>query len=185
MHAVRTATILAILSACMAGCATLSKGECYTADWYQLGRSDGASGYTRARLFDHYEACAPYGVQPNQDAYYAGRQVGLKHYCTAHHGFIEGRNGNPYRNVCRPSRETAFLSAYRDGKILYEVEEEIEDAERAIDRYEARLNDDETEDAARDDIRDQLRDALRDLRYLNRKLIRLQQRYGRDRPWPD
>lgn len=164
------------------GCATLSKGECLTANWYLLGRHDGSHGYTRARLYEHRQACAQYGVIPDAQAYYAGRRVGLERYCTPRNGFREGRAGHEYRDVCPLSSETAFLKAYRKGKAIHEVAEEIEEVENTIDSLEARLSDEDTPDSSRDEIRAKLRGRFRELRHLNRKLTRLKRRYGRGLP---
>src|SRR5699024_3594474 len=102
--------------AAVTGCATMSEGECWTADWYQVGRSDGADGYTRARLYDHRQACTQYGIRPDASAYFAGRQLGLKRYCTPRNGFHAGRSGKPYRDVCPAPLEPAFLDVYREGR---------------------------------------------------------------------
>ncbi|MGM0517847.1 MAG: DUF2799 domain-containing protein [Pseudomonadota bacterium] len=157
---------LALAGALLAGasgCATLSEGECYTADWYQLGRADGQRGYERSRLYEHRKACAEYGIRPDATAYYRGRQVGLAAYCTPRNGYEEGRAGHVYRGVCPPKYESRFLAAFRDGQSVHEVEEDIEDVERDIDRNE-RIVDDE------DSGKEERRDARRDLRHLHDRL---------------
>ena len=156
------------------GCATLSEGECYTADWYQLGRMDGQQGYERSRLYDHRKACAEYGVRPDATAYYRGRQVGLATYCTAANGYDEGRAGHSYRGVCPAKYERRFLAAYRDGKLVHEVEEDIEAVERDIDREEGVLDDDDSSAEAREDARRELRSLYDQMRRLNRELNRLE-----------
>ena len=151
------------------GCATLSEGECYTADWYQLGRADGQRGYERSRLYEHRKACVEYGIRPDATAYYRGRQVGLAAYCTPRNGYQEGRDGHVYRGVCPPKYESRFLAAYRDGKNVHEVEEDIEDVERDIDRNERILDDDDSGKEERRDARRDLRHLYDRLRMLNRQ----------------
>lgn len=165
------------------GCATLSKGQCLTANWYLLGRKDGSRGYTRARLYEHRQACMEYGVWPNAKAYYAGRRVGLERYCTPRSGFRAGREGEPYRGVCPASSETAFLRTYRKGKAIHEVTQEIENVRNSIDSLEARLADEDTPDDSRDAIRAELRARLRELRRLNRDLSRLRRRFDYGLPY--
>lgn len=165
---------LALVVLASSGCATLSKGECLTANWRLLGKNDGANGYQRARLYQHRKACAQYGVWPDAEAYYAGRREGLERYCTARTGFREGRAGHEYQGVCPLPSENAFLEAYRKGKVIHDVAKDIEDTENKIDSLEERLSDENTSDSARDDIRAELQSRLRELRYLNRQLIRLQ-----------
>lgn len=174
---------LALALLALGGCATLSKGECLTANWYLIGRNDGAHGYERARLYEHRQACMQYGVWPNAKAYYVGRRKGLASYCTTRNGFREGRAGNPYRGVCPASSEQAFLRGYRKGSALHEVASEIDEVQSEIDSLESRLYDDETDDESRDDIRDRIRSRLRELRYLNRDLNRLRRRFDYDTPY--
>ena len=163
------------------GCATLSEGECHTADWYQLGRVDGQRGYDLSRLYEHQEACAEFGIRPDAKAYYRGRQVGLASYCTRANGYEEGREGHRYRGVCPPKYEQRFLAAYRDGKLVHEVEEDIEDVERYIDRQERVLDDDDSSSKAREDARHELRTFFDQLRRLNRELSRLERTMTRYR----
>lgn len=184
-HAHKGVAALALLAAyTLTGCATLSEGECQTADWYQIGRQDGSSGFTRERLFKHREACAEYGVRPLPNRYYEGREVGLQQYCTPRTGFDEGREGHPYRDVCPVNAEQPFLAAYRKGETIHEVDSEIEDVEREIDRKEYQLEDDDTSRRERRALRRDLRELYHELRYLNDELIRLQRHYAGDLGYP-
>lgn len=172
---------LTLLSAyALTGCATLSEGECKTADWYQIGRQDGGNGLTRARLHKHREACAEYGVRPQPDRYFDGRIVGLKQYCTPRSGFDEGRAGHPYRDVCPAKLEPAFLAGHRKGEAIHDVESDISDVENDIDRTERLLDDDDTSHRERRVLRRELRDLYYRMRYLNDELIRLERHYTRD-----
>lgn len=175
-----TVTTITLLAA--GGCATLSKGECLTANWYLLGRNDGSQGYKRARFYEHRMACAQYGVQPDAEAYFAGRRAGLEQYCTPLNGFREGRAGHPYRGVCPVESEAAFLDAYREGRAIHEVAQEIEVVQNTIDTLEAKLNKDDTPNEVRDRIRNKLRAKFAELRRLNRELTRRKRLYGRGLP---
>lgn len=166
--------IMAVLPVALTGCATLSEGECRTADWYQIGLQDGGDGYTRARLHKHSEACSAYGVRPNPERYYAGRQKGLERYCTPRNGFIVGREGKPYRDVCPPGTQGAFLDEYRAGYTMHEVDQRIDAVERDIDRTERRLEADDTPHRERRRLHDDLRDLYDELRHRHRELDRLQ-----------
>lgn len=165
------------------GCATLSKGECLTANWYLIGRNDGAQGYPRSRLHEHRQACVQYGVIPDAEAYFAGRRAGLQQYCTPRNGFREGVSGAPYHGVCRASSERAFLQAYRKGKAVHEVTQQIEAVENTIDTLRDKLADDSTPDASRDRIRTELRARFRELRHLRRRLTRLERRFDYNIPY--
>src|SRR5699024_12327142 len=86
---------MAIGISMLGGCATLSKGECLTANWYQIGRNDGARGYERARLYEHREACAEYGVTPRSTRDYKGRPAGTRGTGTPQNGFDDGSSSRP------------------------------------------------------------------------------------------
>lgn len=174
-----TTAIAGLALLALSGCATLSEGECKTADWYQIGQQDGRAGHPRARLHDHGKACAKYGIRPQHKSYYAGRQVGLAYYCTPDNGFRVGRNGQAYQGVCPARYEPAFLAEYRKGEAIHAVSEDIEAVENEIDRMENRLDDEDTTPEQADALRRQLRDSYHELRYLNRELSRLERRYDR------
>lgn len=166
--------LVVLLVSTVPGCATLSEGECKTADWFSIGRQDGNNGRERARLYDHRKACAEYGVQPDSKNYYAGREAGLARYCTPSNGFNQGRAGKAYQNVCPVNTEPGFLFEYRQGKIIRDVDEDIQSLERTIDRQEKQLNDDKTTAKQADELRESLRRDYERLRYLNREVIRLE-----------
>lgn len=158
----------------LSACATLSEGECRTANWYEIGRADGAAGYPRARLFDHADACAGFGILPDSDFYYEGRDAGLERYCTPDNGFREGRRGNRYHGVCPTEAEPAFLAAFNHGSAIHSVETAIARVERQIDSLEDRLAGDGVDDDDRAGLRRQVRRLDREYRRLNRELVRVE-----------
>lgn len=168
--------LLLIMSGALSGCATLSEGQCRTADWYQIGRQDGNNGLERARLHQHHKACAEYGIRPLADRYYAGRDAGLQRYCTPRRGFEHGLEGRPYRGVCPLKLEPAFLAAYREGKEIHDVESAIDDIEHDIDRYRRRLEQDDLGRDERRTLRRQLHDLRQGRRYREQERVRLYRR---------
>lgn len=169
--------LMGLLCAGFSGCATLSEGECKTADWHEIGRKDGAKGYTRARLHKHYKACSEYNVKPQDDPYYAGRKAGLQQYCTPSKGFDEGREGNRYRSVCPAELEQEFLAAFSKGEMIHEIDMDIDAVERDISRKEQLLSDDDTSSKERLELHRELRELYEQLRELNRDLFRLERLY--------
>lgn len=177
MYRIAQAALIGLLITVLSGCATLSEGECKTADWHEIGRKDGANGFTRARLHKHSEACSEHNVQPQPDRYFAGREVGLERYCTPRKGFDDGREGNRYRDVCPAELERAFLTAFRKGEMIHEIDADIETVEKDISRKEKQLSDDDTSDQERLNLRRDLSDLYDQLRDLNRDLFRLERLY--------
>lgn len=136
----RTASSVALL-ALLAGCASLDKDECRTADWYAIGLEDGARGRAVERLGDHRRACAKHNVTPNAERYLAGRHEGLKAFCTADRGYSEGRAGRAYAAGCPEPFAGQFLSAYQRGRELHDLHRQLDSVQSEIARTKKALTD--------------------------------------------
>lgn len=171
--------LLTLLALGLSGCATLSEGECRTANWQEIGRIDGAQGQPRARLFEHAKACADYGIRPDAEAYYRGREWGLFDYCTPTNAYRVGRRGTPYRSVCPALLEPNFLENYRQGLAIHQVESDLERLERRILRIEHHLYDEEISLDRRLELHRELRSLYHDYRFRQQELLRLDRYQGR------
>ncbi len=123
------------------GCATMDETQCQVTDWYQLGVEDGNKGYSTGRLDEHRSACAGVGVEPDAARYEEGRELGLQSYCVPSRGLQAGMRGEMYRSVCPESTRSDFLAAYRHGEKMHDVEDQIDDNRREINRIDGMLND--------------------------------------------
>ena len=112
-------TILSI--SLLAGCATMNKEECLTADWRTIGYEDGAHGYMASKIADHRKACAEHGVTPNLQQYQAGREKGLRQFCREGNGYQLGVSGHAYAGTCPSDMERAFEAAYHQGREIYDL----------------------------------------------------------------
>src|SRR5262245_19017165 len=65
----------------LTGCASLSKDECLSANWEDIGVRDGANGQPEEYLIQHSTACAKVNVAPDRGAWLHGRERGLERYC--------------------------------------------------------------------------------------------------------
>jgi hypothetical protein len=135
----RPATLL--LAALLCGCASLDKDECRNADWYAIGLEDGARGRALERLGDHRRACAEHGVAPHTERYLAGRDQGLKSFCTYERGFEHGRSGQRYAGSCPAPMAAAFQSGYQLGRELHELSRRLSEVQTQITRSKALLKD--------------------------------------------
>lgn len=124
----------------LSGCASLSKDECLTADWYSIGYEDGSNGHSASRIGSHREACAKHGVTPDLRAYQDGHDEGLIGFCTARNGYSKARSGYQYNGICPPSLEPEFLDGYEAGRQIYTVTSQISSLES-----EQRSNENELE----------------------------------------
>ena len=125
----------------VAGCATLDKDECRTADWYAVGLEDGARGRAIERLGEHRRACAKHNVAPNAERYVAGRKEGLMSFCTYHRGFAEGRAARPYAAACPEPSAASFVHGYQRGRELHELHRRLDEVEKDIARTKTALKD--------------------------------------------
>ncbi|AVX05814.1 hypothetical protein MXMO3_03309 [Maritalea myrionectae] len=147
----------------LAGCATLSKSQCQTGDWQQIGFGDGASGATSSRFADHQEACSDHGITVDRAQYMQGYNRGLQQYCTPSKAADVGLAGRTYKNVCQGEEGVSFLRVYAAAKEVYEVDQEIEGIQDKIDKATKKLANPATPQAERDQL-------ARDLNWLNIEL---------------
>ncbi|HET7672820.1 MAG TPA: DUF2799 domain-containing protein [Burkholderiales bacterium] len=112
----------------LTGCASLKREDCVQADWYTIGLEDGARGRAVERLGDHRRACAEHNIAPNAERYMAGRNEGLKTFCTYERGYSEGRAGHAYAAAC--PQPTNFLAGYNRGRELHALYRERDEIER-------------------------------------------------------
>lgn len=108
----------------LTGCASMSKGECHTADWYQVGFNDGNSA-TGSRIDAHYDACSEHGVQVDQNKYRQGYAQGLRNFCVPRNGWLRGSIGRSYSNFCAADLEQSFVSAYKAGMDYFRMQQDI------------------------------------------------------------
>ena len=123
----------------LSACASMNRNQCVNADWYAVGLEDGARGRPLERLGDHRRACAEYGVAPDGGRYVAGRNEGLKSFCTYDRGYASGRAGHAHAAVCPAALAAYYDAGYRDGRERYEltrrlgaVQEQIRNSKAAL-----------------------------------------------------
>jgi len=121
------------------GCASMSKNECLTADWYAIGYESGIRGQRETQISEHRKACAEHGVTPDLARYLQGREAGLQSFCEPRNGYRLGRAGTGYAGVCPPGLEADFLQAYSAGRELYGMQQTINRLGRHIKAKQAEL----------------------------------------------
>lgn len=102
-----------IAGAVLAGCATgpsFTADQCAAMDWYALGVQDGRTGQPMTSLNDEIIGCREFGIEADFATYSAGREEGLRSYCTAPvllEASVQGV-GDPF--VCEPFNEELRLA---------------------------------------------------------------------------
>lgn len=99
----------------LSGCASMSKKECINANWHSIGYTDGSRGVHYNNLAKHHQSCVKHEIIPDDNAYHAGWDQGIRSYCTADNGYRAGRAGKAYRNICPQDVEANFLSGWEQG----------------------------------------------------------------------
>ncbi len=155
----RACLILPVLAATLiAGCETMSKEECVSADWYQVGYKAGQEGRERSHIEYVAESCAKAGIIPDRELYFAGRDEGLREYCSPSHAFSLGINGGYYNAVCPPETSRAFESYYDEGRQIYDARQYVNNLEAERHNLEHQLD-----DARSDEDKRKIRDRLETL----------------------
>lgn len=122
---------MAVLLA-LSACATLTKSECLTSDWEQIGISDGRAGLPVSRLAEHSDACSKHGVVPDTARYHAGRDRGLSLYCTLDSAFMQGMADNDYLDVCPNESHAGFAVVHHAARQVALLDNKISDADGRI-----------------------------------------------------
>jgi len=135
----------AALTLVLQGCASMSKNECVSADWYAIGYESGIRGQREAQISEHRKACAEHGVTPDLARYLEGHNAGLQRFCEPRNGYRLGRAGTGYAGVCPRHLEGEFLQAYGAGREIYDSQQHINRLGHRIHSRQAdlrRLNED-------------------------------------------
>ena len=131
----RSLTLVVALA--LSACASLSEKQCESDDWTAIGRMDGERGLEASELARHREACAAHGVTPDEARYRAGRDAGLAVFCTPRGGYVAGRRGDVYREVCPAAGADKFLEAFRRGREVSVVLRDVKELRRSLNELEA------------------------------------------------
>lgn len=156
----------------LAGCATLSKEECLSGNWRELGMKDGLNGEPAARIEEHRKACTEHGIRPDENQYLAGREEGLQEYCQIDNAFKSGLKGRRYNGVCPLDIHMLFMRYNNAAYAVYTTRKDIQNNHDSISAAQNRLGNKKTSESSRNHIRrdiqkmeselDDLRNKLRD-----------------------
>ena len=176
MSAARRASLLLMLAGLLPGCATLDRDQCLRADWYAIGLEDGARGQPLERSGDHRRACAEHGVTPKIEPYLAGRNEGLKSYCTYEKGLSVGRSGQSYSGVCPAGLAGNFTAGFQRGKDIHDLRRRLDTVQEQIRKTKAALTAGIPNPRAREAEVARLEDLSREAEQLEQRIAALEGR---------
>ncbi|GAB2870266.1 hypothetical protein GCM10027277_44440 [Pseudoduganella ginsengisoli] len=172
--------VLAVTGALLSGCETMSKSECATANWSDVGLRDGMGGKAMSVLDDRVSDCSKAGVKVDMQRYMAGREQGLRDFCRLEKAAPLGLSGTSYSGVCPPQIDLEFRRRHQIGYNVYQMRSRVNDLNSRSERLQHRLREadrdeekqvkaaDKEDDRKRirrefDDKRRNLRNELRDV----------------------
>ena len=176
MKAMRPLLLSVLLATLVAGCASMNRNECLSANWYAIGLEDGSRGQPLERLGTHRRACAEHAVAPDAERYVAGRNEGLKGFCTYQRGYSEGRAGHANGGVCPAGMAAGFQSGYQLGRELYDLNRQLGEVQKQIARSKALLKEGIPNQRQRATEVERLEDLTRESSELETKIARLESR---------
>ena len=117
----------AVLLASLGGCASLSKNECLSADWQDIGIRDGADGRPEEYLIRHASACAKVQVTPDRERWLAGREQGLDRFCVPYRAYQLGEYGGSFDvGICRRYDQDRLVYASEHGLEVHRLGAEVD-----------------------------------------------------------
>jgi hypothetical protein len=112
--------------ATLGGCASISKSECLSANWEDVGVRDGANGRGEEYLIQHSKACAEVGVTPDRESWLKGRDRGLERFCVPQRAYQIGEYGGNFDvGICRGFDEDRLARAYDRGRDVHRISQDI------------------------------------------------------------
>lgn len=109
-------SLIASLSACAP---YMTKEQCMTTNWYQVGQNDANNGRYQQNLSKAIQACAKYKIPVNSGQYDRGYDAGLHAFCTASRGMRLGVIGGAYNDICPSNLRGQFIAGYKKGLRRY------------------------------------------------------------------
>lgn len=115
-----------VLLSTLGGCASLSKNECLSANWEDIGIRDGANGRPEEYLIQHSTACAKVNVAPDRGAWLHGRERGLERFCQPHRMYSIGEYGGGFdAGICRNFDQDRLIDAYELGREVHRISNDV------------------------------------------------------------
>jgi hypothetical protein len=89
------------IAGCLLACASAPPiNECMDADWYEIGFNDGSEGEPRYKFQEYIAKCEKYQIYVGREAYFRGRDQGLKIFCAKDAGNLYEPNVRKDKSIC-------------------------------------------------------------------------------------
>jgi len=150
-------------------CTSHNHSDCQEADWFELGRRDGATGkLPRFQNGDIPLLCTNSNKEEQKKLFHIGRNVGLVQFCRPENAFELGKEAKEYDNVCPEDSQMAFLDYYRRGLRVREIQIVNQDIDSKLTSLAQRVKALSSKD--KNEMESQIL-KLKDLKSQNEKLV--------------
>lgn len=98
----------------------LSKAQCQSMNWHQLGYNDGSNDHPPRNLKNDIQDCAKFKIKVNTGSYHSGWAKGARDFCQPATAYNLGVHGMSFIPIC-PTNTLAekFNAAYKNGLLKY------------------------------------------------------------------
>lgn len=129
----------------LGACAIMSKQDCLSADWRDVGYDVGFTGEKEiATAYNRRaEACAKHGTKASWPAFKIGHAEGIEQYCQVDNGLVLGLRGHSRairENTCPERDHPGFGRAFADGYRLYELNNLVYSSAHELERLENQIH---------------------------------------------
>jgi hypothetical protein len=148
---------LIIAAVLMAACSTPPKvvQDCKRANWAGRGDTAGFEGQAKEAAWKASSAaCLEVGVSGDKGEFFEGWDRGNARYCEPRHALVLGRQVREYTGVCNGPQVTAWNKAYEHGRLISDVDRDID---RIENQLKALQQEKRTDSLARESSLQQLR----------------------------
>lgn len=135
----------------LSGCTLVEKYEqyvenkqhqwCMSANWYDVGQSDGANGQSQDAFGKYVGQCGKFGISPSQQLWEQGRKVGITtQYCTEKQvrNFAKREAEFNYA-LCSFDQRQRLIQVYAEEKQRVAVLKVLKSEERTLQDIESRI----------------------------------------------
>jgi hypothetical protein len=130
------------LSLCLlitAGCSSLSKEECQSTNWINLGKSDAMKGKTSPQHTSYQKDCSEHGFTIDEKKYLTGYDQGLELYCNYQNGYNLGKRGYGSHLYCEKT-SGEFKKGLKVGRAEFKLIEKKKERKEALKEHLMAVN---------------------------------------------
>jgi len=112
----RAAILILAIPLLLSACAShLSRSQCLSMNWRQVGYNDGASGRAQRDLSKDIRDCARFDIKIDTRKYQKGWRAGTRSFCTPDRGYALGSEGKMLPAICPNDLAPTFQRGWRRG----------------------------------------------------------------------